>query len=316
MVSVIIVSAGINNFLKGCLESVEIQTYPSSEVIVIDNSRNPNFARQIANLYPQVKVYSNQQNLFYCQALNKGILLSRGEFLLCLNDDVILDKEFISRALKGFSIEPAIGMVSGKILRWQKNIIDSTGLFLTLWRTARERGYGLFDRGQFQEPGYIFGVNGAVAFYRRKMLEEIKEGEYYFDPDFRIFYEDLDISWRAQLAGWRGYYLPNALAYHLRGGTVRSAPGIDKPCARRFLNDSLHLDLIKNRYLVIIKNESALDFFLHLPAIALYEFFLWCYLIIFRPRIVKLFFSNLKFLSRAFKKRTKTPFLRRERKIP
>ncbi|HTZ11009.1 MAG TPA: glycosyltransferase [Candidatus Margulisiibacteriota bacterium] len=316
MVSVIIVSAGRKNFLKDCLDSVLIQSSLPSEIIVIDNSARPGFAAEISAAYPAVKVYTGQENLFYCQALNKGIASSKGEFLLCLNDDVILDKEFIIQALKGFFLDPAVGMCSGKIMRRQKGIIDSTGLFLTLWLSAGERGYGLTDCGQFQKPGYIFGVNGAVAFYRRKMLDDIREGEDYFDPDFHIFYEDLDIAWRAKRLGWRGYYLPDALAFHLRGGTVRREEGIGKPYARRFLNETLHLDLIRNRYSTIIKNESFPGFCLHLPAIVLYDLIQWCYLLVSRPKIAKLFFLNLGFISTAFKKRRKTHFYRRERKIP
>jgi GT2 family glycosyltransferase len=310
MVSVIVVSAGVGGYLKECLNSLMNQVMSADEIIVIDNSLKPGFAQEISDLYPAVKVCPVHENLFYCQALNKGIMLSKGDFLLCLNDDVSLDKEFIELALKGFSLHPMIGMVSGKILRRQKEIIDSTGLFLTAWRTAKERGYGCLDRGQFQKPGYIFGVNGAVAFYRRAMLEEIREGTDYFDPGFHIFYEDLDIAWRAQSRGWQGYYQPDAIAYHVRGGTVRVKGGRDKPYARRFLSDNLHLDLLKNRYLAIIKNESAVKLLLHLPVILLYELILWVYLILFRPRVIKLFFLNLKYFHGAFKRR-KISFSRR-----
>ena len=114
-------------------------------------------------------------------------------------------------------------MVSAKVLRADGKTIDSTGLFLSVWRTAGERGHGLIDTGRFEREEYIFGVNGAVAFYRRQMLEEIKIGQEYFDPDFHIFYEDLDMAWRAQRAGWRGYYIPQAIAYHARGS--HGAPG-------------------------------------------------------------------------------------------
>lgn len=303
LVSVIIVTSGIGDYIWLCLDSIYRQTYTPVEIIVIDNSLNPDFSQQINERYPGIKLYSSPRNLFYCEALNKGIEASKGDFILCLNDDTVLDKAFIAEALKGFDLDEKIGMVSGKILRSDGKIIDSAGLFLSIWRTAKERGYGFKDKGQFEEEEYIFGVNGAVAFYRRKMLEDIKIEADYFDIDYHIFYEDLDIAWRAQNLGWRAYYVPQAIAYHFRGGTVRPGLGIDKPYARRYLNSDLHLDLIKNRYLTFVKNESYLDFLLHLPFILFYDILVWIYILFFKPNLIKESLLNLKYLKSAFQKR-------------
>lgn len=303
IVSVVVVTCGTNNYLKACLDSLKQQTYFPAEIIVIDNSLNPDFNQELLRFYPYIKIFSSPRNLFYSASLNKGIELSKGEYILCLNDDVILDRYFIGEALKKFSVDARIGMVSGKILRFDKKILDSTGLFLTPWRIVKERGYGEKDKCQFQKEGYIFGVNGAVGFYRKAMLEETKENNGYFDPDFRFFYEDLDISWRAQRFGWKGYYIPQALAYHVRGGSVRIQCGIDKPYARRYLKDDWHVDLIKNRYLAIIKNESFFNFLLYLPFIIFYDFIMWSYIFLFKPRLIKIFLSNLKYLKAAIKKR-------------
>lgn len=303
LVSIIVVTCGINDYPKFCLDSIKEQIHSNFEIIVIDNSLNKNFHRELKQCYPDIKLYFSSRNLFYCEALNLGIQISRGDFILCLNDDVVLDKSFIQEALKGFSIDKRIGIVSGKILRFDKKIIDSTGLFLSIWRTAKERGYGLKDKGQYEKEGYIFGVNGAVAFYRRKMLENVKLDSDYFDTDYHIFYEDLDIAWRAQNLGWRAYYVPCAIAYHHRGATVRANHGIDKPYARRYLSDVLHLNLINNRYFTLIKNESCLDFLLHLPFILFYDFLVLSYILFFRPHLIKKFFSNIKCLRSALKKR-------------
>jgi len=303
IVSVIIVTCGVKDYLKSCLDSLNEQTYSAHEIIVMDNSLDPDFSQKIIRQHRKVKLYPCLKNLSYCQALNKGIEISRGDFILCLNDDVILDREFIGEALRGFTIDERIGMVSGKIMRFDKRTIDSTGLFLSIWRSVRERGYDRKDRGQYEKEEYIFGVNGAVAFYRRRMLEEIQIDTDYFDHDYRFFYEDLDVAWRGQNSGWKAYYLPEALAYHARGATVRGDCGRDKPYARRYLSDGLHLDLVKNRYLTLIKNESSLRLLLGLPFILLYDFLAWSYILIFRPRLIKEFILNLKFLKAAFAKR-------------
>jgi GT2 family glycosyltransferase len=281
-VSVVIVTIGVKNYLKLCLDSLSKQVCQPGEIIVIDNSLKPELAQEIHELYPAVKIYPSSENLFYVSGLNKGLSLARSEFILCLNDDVILDENFIQQARRGFLVNDKIGLVSGKILRINAKIIDSTGLFLSAWRTAKERGYGRQDGGQFEAPGFIFGVNGAAAFYRKKMLEEIKDQYGYFDKRFKMFYEDLDVSWRANKRGWQAYYVPTAVAYHVRGGSFRPDTGIGKPFARRYLNGQLHYELIKNRYLAILKNENFLSFFLHLVPVLAYDLLVCSCLLIFQ----------------------------------
>ncbi|MCM8771120.1 MAG: glycosyltransferase family 2 protein [Candidatus Omnitrophica bacterium] len=302
-ISVIVVTAGLSEYIKLCLDSINEQSIKPQEIIVVDNSLNDNFSQNIKKNYPNIKLYKSRQNLYYAQALNIGIEISSGDFILCLNDDVILESDFIKHAQKGFSIDNGIGMVSGKILRLDKKTIDTTGLFLSIFRTAQERGYGLKDKGQFDKEGYIFGVNGAVAFYRRKMLEEIKINSDYFDSDYNIFYEDLDIAWRAQNFGWKGYYIPTAIAYHARGKTVRADVREGRKFARFYISDELNFDLIKNRYLTIIKNETLWGFLLHLPFIFIYDIFVLGYIFLFRQKVLKIFFLKNLAIKSAFSKR-------------
>ncbi|MBU2258247.1 MAG: glycosyltransferase, partial [Candidatus Omnitrophica bacterium] len=280
------------------------QNYPEIEVIVIDNSRAPVLGSRILSEYPFVRLYLSPISLSYCESLNVGIGSAKGEFILCLNDDVVLTKEFIGQAIRGFDISKRIGMVSGKILRFDGKLIDSTGLYLSIWRTAKERGYDSLDIGRFDKPGYIFGVTGAVAFYRRKMLEDIKTLGEYFDTDFGFFYEDLDIAWRANNAGWKGYYIPQAIAYHARGGTARrERGGVNRKYARLYLNDGLYFDLIKNRYLTIVKNESLPGLLIYFPFIIAYSVFSWFFTFLFRPVLsVRLLLRPIQ-LRAAFKKR-------------
>ena len=302
-VCIIIVTRGIKDYLPKCLRSIMVQSHAASQVIVIDNSLDLKFAKDISVNFPWVQVYSSATNLFYAASLNKGMQLSEGEFILCLNDDVYLDKEFIKETLKGFFLRKDIGMISGKILRSDKKTLDSTGLYLSVFRTAGERGYGKPDLGQFEEEGQIFGPSGAAAFYRKKMLDQIREGEEYFDTDLVMFYEDLDVAWRANIFHWKGFYMPKAVAYHARGGSFRPDSGLNKPIARRYLDDKLHADLIKNRYLVMIKNENMLNFISHIMPVLLYDICAWIYISIFYPRVIAIFFCNISFLYSAIRKR-------------
>ncbi|MDD5594909.1 MAG: glycosyltransferase family 2 protein [Candidatus Omnitrophica bacterium] len=304
IVSIIIATSGAGGYLKKCLDSCLMQSFKNFELIVIDNSSNNSLGAEIQRLYPSVKLFRNPQPLSYCNSLNLGISSSMGDFVFCLNDDVSLEKDYLEKTFNIFPLDKKIGAVCGKILRSDAKTIDSTGLFLSYCRTAKERGYGKKDRRQYEKPGYIFGVNGAVLFCRKKMLEEIKEPEGYFDPCFNFFYEDLDLAWRARRAGWKAYYTPYAIAYHVRGGSFRiDSKGIDKPFARRYLSEERHLDLIKNRYLTMVKNEKLSSFLLHLPGIFAFECLQWGYCLLRRPRLLGLFSMQLKIFPAAFKKR-------------
>ncbi|MFH0753680.1 MAG: glycosyltransferase [Candidatus Omnitrophota bacterium] len=293
VVSIILVTCGKNDYYIPCLMSIRAQTHQAIEVILIDNSLLPVLPEKAREIYPQLKIYTSEKNLYYCDSMNKGILHSRGAYILCLNDDVTLAPDFLEKALKGFLESEQVGMVSGKILRQDRHTVDSTGLFLTAWRTARERGYGAADRGQFERAGYIFGVSGAAALYRRKMLEDVRLGGVWFDPVFRIFFEDLDVAWRGYRRGWRGYYVPGAVAYHVRGGSVRQGPGFGKSFARQYLSDDLHVDLVKNRYLTMMRNETWRSFLIFMIPVFWHDLCAWGYILLFKRHLAGRILADL-----------------------
>lgn len=303
LVDVIVVTQGANNFIAGCLSSLARQTHTPGKIIVIDNSADNVVSREFSG-DQRFEFLPQTANLAYGRALNTGIAASSARFILCLNDDVILDEHYIEKAIKGFDADDKVGMVSGRILRHGSDRIDSTGLFLSWFRSARERDHGVRDRGQRNKEEFIFGVTGAVAFYRKEMLEDIKLGEDYFDPDFGYFYEDLDLAWRANNLGWRGYYVPSAVAWHVRGLTARGVNGAGKRFARRFLTDELYVNLINNRHLTIVKNEHLPNFLIFLPFILFYDLAALCFTILFRPRLLTVLFpTSTAFLSALHKRK-------------
>jgi GT2 family glycosyltransferase len=302
LVDAVVVTKGVENFVEHCLSSLARQTYPLGKIIVIDNSANGVISRTFAK-DQRFEFLPHPSNLAYGQALNKGIETSTSRFILCLNDDVILDEHYLEKAIKGFCADDRVGMVSGRILQHGSDRIDSTGLFLSCYRSAKERDHGIKDRGQRIKEGPIFGVSGAVALYRRQMLEGIKLGNDYFDPDFGFFYEDLDLAWRANNFGWKGYYIPSAIAYHVRGLTARGTKGAGKRVARRFLSDELYISLIKNRQLTIIKNEHLLKLLIFLPFILFYDLITLCFALLFRPRLLMAISPTPAELSSSWRKR-------------
>jgi GT2 family glycosyltransferase len=164
-----------------------------------------------------------------------------------LNPDVVLGPEFVGRLASAIENEPAFGSASGKVYRLpagERGIIDTTGHVIYKNRLFTDRGEDEPDRGQFDEPGEIFGACAGVGLYKKAMLEDIREGEEYFDESFFLFLEDTDLNWRAQLRGWKCLYVPGATAWHHRGGTAKR------------LTRLVETHNYKNRYMMLIKNDS------------------------------------------------------------
>ncbi len=245
------------------------------------------------------------QSLTYLQ--NQAIQFTKENFVLLLNDDVILDKHFIENLLGPIKKNKDIGMVCGKILRMDKAIIDTAGQLLRNNRTPLERGYGKEDKGEFDKPEFVFGSCGAAVLYRRKMLEDCALSAFeYFDNDYNMFYEDMDISWRAANLNWKAYYVPKAVAYHMRGATAKEKKPVLKFIRQynfAWLRTELKTDLIKNRYMTIIKNDRLKDFLFYLPQILIYELKVFLYCLIFDPKVLFDTFKNLPVILKAFKKR-------------
>lgn len=306
LVSVIIVSCNKRQLLSALLLSLNRQSYTRIEKIVVLNNCRKEEIEDLGRNFPEAKVIANQENLLFCRAQNQGIRVARGEFTLCLNDDLVLEQSFIEQMVRAAKRDERIGMVSGCIMRQDKQTLDTTGLFLARSRKPQERGYGKSRNGRYQEEGYIFGSGGVAPLYRRNMLEDIKIGNEYFDEDYGIFYEDLDISWRAQNRNWKGYFTPGALAYHLRGGTVKQrGPGFSFLQKYNFacLSRELKLSLIKNRYMTVIKNDSIGCFLRDLPWFLVYELKIWLYLILFEPVVGLGIFKDPGFVKLAWQKR-------------
>ena len=183
-----------------------------------------------------------------------------------LNQDTRLDKEFCREALKGFTGTSRVGMVSGRILRFDETTVDSLGQYLSRSLYPKERGYNTPWRSIQEEEREIFSVCGAVAFYRRAMLQEVAFQGEYLDEDFFMFFDDIDLGWRAQRRGWKARYAPEAIAFHSRSGTLSPGRKVGLFFRRPL---ELRYHLVKNRYLTLLKNASWREVIKALPFLLL-----------------------------------------------
>lgn len=295
-----------------CLDSIKEQTFKNIEIIVIDNKSTDQTVDLLRKKHNDIQLIINKRNLGFCIGHNIGLRRGTGEYVLVLNPDIVLDKYFVEIVVQSMEYNPKVGLISGKLLRMmpdflKTSIIDSTGIIMPKNRRAFDRGQGEEDHGQYDLDQQIFGVCGAAAFYRRTMLKDIKVGNEFFDENFFAYKEDVDLSWRAKNLGWESLYVPNAIAYHKRGWKQHS---------REDMPHFLKVHSIKNRYLMIVKNENIAEFLKNLPYIAIFDLGVFAYCLFREPKTLKYIPSTIGLLYDTIKKRkTITNKIKRNKSI-
>lgn len=258
LVSITIVSWNRWPLLEQCLRAVQRQSYPDREVLVVDQGSSDGTAAHVARHFPHVHLIANTANTLYCHGQNQAMRAARGEYVLALNNDVVLHPDFLDHAVRAMGEGERTGMACGKVLSWDARHVDGAGQQTGRWGQAEDRGYRQRDTGQYDQPTEVFGPGGAAPLFRRAMLEEIAERGSYFDERFGCFFEDLDLARRAQRRGWRARYTPQAVAYHYRGATAqgprprwRWLVGYDAAA----LPPALRLRYLRNRWRLLAKHR-------------------------------------------------------------
>ena len=209
--SIVIPNWNGQHFLKVCLDSLRSQTYTNIEIIIVDNASSDGSQDYIKNHYPEVTLMELSENLGFTGACNIGMENANGEFVSLLNNDTEVDENWVSEVVTAFIGHPEVGMIASKMLLFdQRNKIHTTGDFFTTDGRAGNRGVWEIDNGQYDTEDYVFSACGGSSVYRKSMLDEIG----LLDNDFFFLLEDIDLAWRAQLAGYKVLYVPTAIVYH------------------------------------------------------------------------------------------------------
>ncbi len=318
LVSVIILSYNSRRYIDKCLDSVLAQDYPNTEILVVINGSEDGSAELIQSKYGRFKKIRGLipgENLWFSRGNNYGIKQSRGEYILTLNQDTILERNFISLLVKALESDNSLGSVSGKLLHYKfdidskTKILDSSGMEIFKTRRVIDRGQWEVDRHQYDLYTEIFGASGAAAVYRREALEAVKiakpDGTFeYFDEDFVAYKEDVDLAWRLQLAGYKCRYIPQAVVYH--GRTIgRSWPSqVIRFVLNRFRQPrEVRRMSFKNHYLMMVKNEVEAVFWRHFAYILAREILLLIYTLLFEQFQVFALVDFFKQLPEAKRKR-------------
>ena len=202
--------------LRICFDAIGRQTLQPLETIMVDNGSTDGSFEFVRKNYSHVKILGLSSNYGFAYAINRGIETARGEYIALLNNDVDLDDHWLGNLVSAMENEVSLGSVACKMLNfYDHSLIDSAGDALTRVGSPYSRGYGEPDGPQFNTSELVFGTCAGAGLYRREVFAEVGM----FDEDFVSYYEDVDFSFRSQLAGFKCLYVPKAICYHKRGAT-------------------------------------------------------------------------------------------------
>ena len=262
--SVIIPNLNGAGWLRDSIESIWAQTEQDFELIVIDNGSTDE-SLEIARSYcdnPRYHLIENSENTGFSHAVNQGIAMAKGEYMALFNNDAFAEPNWLEELLKTAESDPKIFAVSSLMLRYyEPELADDAGDYMTILGFACKRGDGL-KASRYQKPCRIFSACGGAALYRKSILDKIGV----FDELFFAYYEDVDLSWRANNAGYQNVLCPAARCYHICGAST----GAVKYNAFKSQQSG------RNSILLPLKNEPLLMLLLNFIPLAL-GYLLKCY---------------------------------------
>lgn len=218
LVSIIIPHWNGVEVLSECLQSLQLCSYPSLEIIVVDNASSDGSQAFVRERYPAVRLVENERNYGYAGGCNRGVAVARGEYLLFLNNDTVQDPEWVQYLVTFLEEHPGVAAVQPKILNYfQRGRFDYAGaaggqLDVLVFPFARGRVFleQEEDRGQYDEAARIFWSSGTACLVRKEVF--IAAGR--FDESFFAHMEEIDLCWRFHLMGHEVWAEPRAVVYH------------------------------------------------------------------------------------------------------
>ena len=289
-VSVIVLNWNGKHFLKECLGSLGDQTFKGFETVLVDNGSTDGSVEYVKQYFPEVEVIALPDNVGFARGSNVGIQASKGEYVALLNNDTKTDPRWVEALKIALDTHPEVGFCASKMLFYNRpDIINAAGDVYYSCGVASQRGCFQPDGEDFSRAEYVFGACAGAAMYRRAMLEDIG----LLDGDFFAYAEDVDLSFRAQLMGYKCLFVPDAIIYHHYHGTSTHQWDTAFYLSRR------------NCLYVIVKNLPTDLLLKNLPVILSYYLVgdIWHILNRRGRDVVRSRFDNVKNLMRMLRKR-------------
>lgn len=217
-VSIIIPNYNGAKYIKECIDSVYNQTYKDYELIVVDNASRDDSNKIIEENYPQIKLIKNSINTGFSIAVNQGIKTAKGEYVILLNNDTLAEPTWLEALVNAIEKDKKIFSVCSKMIQYYDNKkIDDAGDEYCILGWAWKRGDGK-STDEYTKTVEVFSSCAGAAIYRKSIFDEIG----YFDENFFAYMEDVDISYRAKIHGYKNVYCADAKIYHIGSATSGS----------------------------------------------------------------------------------------------
>jgi hypothetical protein len=211
LVSVVIVNYNSGHYLAACVRSVASSAYPKKELIIVDNASEDDSVTQAEAFYPEGEIVRNSSNLGYSGGCNTGIAKAKGEFVVLMNPDTVVDQRWLDALVDAAVRHPRAAFFQPKILMMDdQRILNSAGNMIHVAGFGICRGIGTLNREQFQTEAEVCYASGACTFARMEALREIGR----MDDLFFAYGEDKDWGWRGLMMGWQSIYVPSSRILH------------------------------------------------------------------------------------------------------
>ncbi|MFC1625813.1 glycosyltransferase family 2 protein [Patescibacteria group bacterium] len=260
-VSIIMANWNGGDVYRKCLKSLSKIMYPNWELVVVDNgSSDGTTSISLEAIYKpkHSKLIKNKVNVGFAPANNQGYKISKGKYILLLNNDTLVDPNFLNVMVEKMEGDDGLGVLQPKIrVMDNPKLLDNAGSFLTRIGFLHHWGFMKKDSKEFDKEREVFTTKGACMLIRRKIIEKLG----LFDSDFMSYFEESDFCWRVWLTGSRVIYYPKTHIFHKVGYTIK-----------RLDVGNLNWHYYKNRICSLIKNLGKENLIIVLPAHVIVSF--------------------------------------------
>ena len=217
LVSVIVLNYNAGELLLNCIESIKKSAYKNLEIIVVDNISTDKSQKVCKEKYPDIKLIQNDENFGYCEGNNIGIRKAKGDFIMILNPDTIVEPNCIRELI--FAHERlGEGLYQPKILSLnEKQVLQSTGNMIHVFGFGFAKDKGRKDEEVGEEIKKIGYASGTCLFTSKSVLEKVG----LLDSFLFLYHDDLDLGWRASQIGINSYYVPKSKIYHVESYSLK-----------------------------------------------------------------------------------------------
>ena len=217
LISVIVLNYNAGELLLNCIDSIKKSVYKNLEIIVVDNISTDKSQEICKEKHPDIKLIQNKKNFGYCEGNNIGIREAKGDFVVILNPDTIVESNWLNELITAHK-EFGDGLYQPKILSLNEdNIIQSTGNMIHVFGFgfARDKGKkNITKEEQIEKIGY---ASGTCLFTSKTVFDKVG----LLDDFLFLYHDDLDLGWRAAQLGINSYYVPKSKIFHVESYSLK-----------------------------------------------------------------------------------------------